>query len=135
MALAAAACSGPGVAASEVIDVPPIAKSETPTKARWVGQWRTNWGTLDLVQDGAKILGSFSYKWEGEERVGILVGKPNGNYLDFKWSEQKGADKGRGTLVIAEDGSKFSGHYGYDESCDDAGPWSGIRVREELLGF
>ncbi|MSQ84290.1 MAG: hypothetical protein EXR77_15635 [Myxococcales bacterium] len=132
---AAIACSGPAVQAIETIDVPPIAASDDLIVVSWTGTWRTNWGVLDMVQDGPKILGSFTYLWENEERVGILIGVPKGNYLDFKWSEQKGNDKGQGRFVISANHAKFSGSFGYDASVDDGGMWSGLRNDDTILGY
>ena len=133
LSLSAAACSGAGPVVDSEIVVEPIAPSDTPSKLSWVGTWRTNWGQVDIIADGNRLLGSFSYKWEGQERVGTLVGEPVGNQLPFRWSEQKGSDKGLGRFVMSADGGKFSGHYGYDTSDADAGSWSGRRVRESIL--
>lgn len=134
VAVVAAGCSAAGPVSDAEIVVEPIAASAEPIKVSWVGTWRTNWGQLDIIAgEGNRLLGSFSYKWEGQERVGILVGEPVGNQLPFHWSEQKGVDKGLGRFVLAPDGSKFSGQYGYDTSETDAGPWSGLRVRDTVL--
>lgn len=131
----AIACSGPTVQTIEKIDVPAIEASDDPIVVSWSGTWRTNWGVLDMVQDGTKILGSFTYLWENEERIGILIGVPKGNYLNFKWSEQKGNDKGQGKFVISSNHAKFSGSFGYDGSCDDGGKWSGLRNDDTILGY
>jgi len=129
----AAACSGAGQQSRDDVVVDPIAPSDEPTRASFVGTWRTNWGQVEIIQSSGKVMGSFSYLWEGKERIGILIGEQKGNQLPFHWSEEKGADKGRGRFVIAPDGGRFSGTYGYEESETDAGPWNGIRIKDTLL--
>ncbi len=129
------ACGGAQTQAPASIDVPEVAPSDAAPAHGWAGTWRTSRGTLDLVQDGAKILGSFAYSDGGMERTGILIGTPKGNRLDFKWSVQKGSDKGQGQFVMQADGGKFSGTFGNDLSCTDAGKWSGLRNDDTLLGY
>lgn len=126
--LAATGCAAPQVTDVTSFHVEAIAPSDTDTSALWTGRWRTNWGQLDLqLQDGV-VRGAFRYLSEGQERVGLIVGQPKGNQLLLKWIEQKASAKGRGILVMAADGSKFSGTYGSEDSETDGGEWSGVRV-------
>ncbi|MBM4344896.1 MAG: hypothetical protein FJ100_16130 [Deltaproteobacteria bacterium] len=131
----AAGCGGPQSQTQGAIDVPEVAASDAAPAHGWAGTWRTSRGTLDLVQDGTRILGSFAYSEAGQERMGILIGTPKGNRLEFKWSVQKGSGKGQGRFVLHADGSKFSGTFGNDLSCTDAGKWSGLRSDDTLLGY
>lgn len=128
-ALCLGSCGAPQVTDVTSLHVDAIVPSDSDTSALWTGRWRTNWGQLDLqLQDGT-VRGAFRYESEGQERVGLIVGQPKGNQLYLKWIEQKASAKGRGILVMAADGSKFSGTYGSEESDSDGGEWSGIRVQ------
>lgn len=123
-----AGCGAPQATAVTSLHVEAIAPSDTDTSALWTGRWRTNWGQLDLQLQAGVVRGAFRYESEGQERVGLIVGQPKGNQLLLKWIEQKATAKGRGVLVMAADGSKFSGTYGSDDSETDGGEWSGERV-------
>lgn len=122
------ACGAPQVTAVTSLHVEPIAPSAVDTSALWTGRWQTNWGQLDLQTMDGVVRGAFRYEENGQERVGILVGHPRGNQLICKWIEQKASARGLARLVMAGDGSRFSGTYGSGESESDGGEWSGLRV-------
>ncbi len=128
-ALTLSGCAAPQVTDVTGLHVDPVPPSDTDTSALWTGRWRTNWGQLDLQLQQGVVRGAFRYESDGQERVGLIVGQPKGNQLILKWIEQKASAKGRGILVMAADGSKFSGTYGSEESDSDGGEWSGIRVQ------
>ncbi len=135
LAFVLCACGGPQAQTQATIDVPEVPLSDLMPAHGWAGTWRTTRGTLELVQDGAKVIGSFTFTVAGQEHTGIVIGTPKGNRLEFKWSLEKGTDKGQGRFVLAANGSKFSGTFGNDLSCTDAGKWSGLRNDETLFGY
>lgn len=124
-----AACGGSQIQTSPTLHVDPIAVDEQAVGINWGGNWRTNWGELNLFPEDDVVRGAFRYVGSGgAERVGLLVGKPVGNRFAFKWIEQKGTDKGFGVFVLALDSSKFAGTFGYADSDSDGGEWCGVRV-------
>ncbi len=65
----------------------------------------------------------------GEYTYGLGAGKINGivekNRLYFQW--QEGATHGRGLFEASQDGLRFQGSWGYDQSRDNGGWWTGKR--------
>lgn len=125
--LTAAACSASPIQPTPTLHVAPVTVDLQAKDLKWAGLYRTNWGELALFPDGKVVRGVFRYLSAGVEKIGLLIGEPEGNRLAFKWMEQKGADKGRGVFVLAADSSAFSGTFGYDVSESDGGEWCGLR--------
>lgn len=123
-----AGCGAPQVTAVTSLHVDPIAPTAVDMSSLWTGRWQTNWGQLDLQMMDGVVRGAFRYEEAGQERVGLVVGQPRGNQLICKWIEQRASAKGMARLVMAADGSRFSGTYGSGESETDGGEWSGVRV-------
>jgi hypothetical protein len=120
-------CSASPIQPKPTLHVAPIAVDLQATGLKWAGLWRTNWGELALFPDGKVVRGVFRYLSSGVERVGLLIGEPQGNRMAFRWMEQKGADKGLGVFVLGADSAAFSGSFGYDGSETDGGEWCGLR--------
>ncbi|WP_042271708.1 hypothetical protein [Faecalimicrobium dakarense] len=91
------------------------------------GQWATNWGTMKLVQEGNKVVGT--YEWDNGKIEGILEG------YNFKgtWSEPptyKCPDlKGGLDFKFSVTGQSFEGSWSY---CDlkEAGVWMGTKITQ-----
>ena len=75
-----------------------------------------------LERRGDSVTGEYYY---GAGR-GTLRGKIDGNALVFEWRE--GADIGHGELRVADDGASFTGSWGFGDSAEGGGTWSGRRT-------
>lgn len=87
------------------------------------GQWETNWGPLEMVQDGRSVTGTYAGQYPGS-----LKGTVEGNRLDFEWKGDNG-DSGFGYFELSEDGNAISGEWGSEDSNNDGGEWNGKRVK------
>jgi hypothetical protein len=76
-----------------------------------------------LHRQGDRVSGQYSYG--GGQ--GQLSGVVDGDVLLFSW--QEGSAMGRGRLVIAPDGSAFSGSWGYGDDEAGGGRWDGTRLQ------
>ena len=83
------------------------------------GVWETNWGLVEIFQDGHKATGTY-----GGDSPGKFIGTVNGNRLDFEWMGDDN-ESGLGYFILSEDGQSISGEWGYDSSNKDGGEWSG----------
>lgn len=101
-------------------------KGAMPPSATWNASWQTTFGPLVTEQKGNEVLGIYKYGDRGI--VGAILGTVDGNYVFFQWAEKNGAGKGHGVFVIGNDGQTFRGTWGYGESLDDGGDWTGERV-------
>ncbi len=70
---------------------------------------------------GDRVDGQYSFGLG----IGTIRGKTTGDTLNFEWDWAN--DYGRGVFKANKDGSTFSGTWGYHESTDNGGTWSGRR--------
>jgi hypothetical protein len=80
------------------------------------GSYDSNWGRVDLEQDGTRIVGSYACCGGGRIR-----GTLTGNVIRYRWS-QPGAS-GHGVWAIGEGGGLY-GSWGYDADEADGGAWN-----------
>lgn len=77
--------------------------------------------TVRFERNNQKVYGEYTY--------GLGAGKINGilenNRLYFQWRE--GASFGHGLFQASQDGNQFEGTWGYEQSRDNGGRWTGKR--------
>lgn len=88
----------------------------------FTGKWRTAWGPVELVQDGAKLSGSYSGKFRG-----TLTGKVTGPDADVVWKQTNG-ERGKAHFTLSDDGNSFTGTWGSGSSHTNGGAWNGKRI-------
>ena len=96
----------------------------------WTGTWQSEqWGTMELVQDGSKVTGT--YTWD----EGKIEGMANGNMLTGTWSESPGYqppdDAGDFKFALSDDGNSFTGEWRYGSTGDWQGSWNGKRLEQD----
>jgi hypothetical protein len=85
------------------------------------GQWESDFGILDLKQEGDTVTGTYSCCH------GTIAGKINGSRLEFRWQDPVyGTGWGRFTL----DGKTMQGVWGYDGTQQANGQWRAVRFSE-----
>jgi len=112
----------------------------------WTGVWKTSFGGLVIVQDGARIVGKYTYNRGRKKRTGKLEGKLlRDGIFGFRWVEIGGGSRGTlglGGFVMSNSGNSFRGKWGVGKSATNGGVWTGVRMnvrispafRNELLG-
>ena len=102
-----------------------------PGECSWTGIWETNFGDMELVQEGSTVTGSYTHD------QGRISGTVSGNTFTGTWSEapsySPSNDAGGVQLVMAEGCTSFRGswRYGHDKTSWD-GDWTGTRARGGL---
>lgn len=102
-----------------------------PGECSWTGVWDTNFGDMELVQEGSLVTGTYTHD------QGRISGTVSGNTLTGTWSEapsySPSTDAGGVQLIISEDCTSFRGswRYGQDKTTWD-GDWTGTRARGGL---
>ncbi len=98
--------------------------SETPTAAvtsTWEGQWSTRYGTINMVQSGNKVKGTYQY--------GTIEGTVEGNNLIGTFYESS-VSNGEIKFTMSSDGNSFDGKFKYTRyNINDWADWSGTRLR------
>jgi hypothetical protein len=113
--------------AGNIACIPAAVHGEVFFQADVSGQWKTNFGLLNLTCSGPRVSGSYPH--DGGKVEGTL----EGNILRGKWSEgptrKPPKDAGSFEFVFPEDGESFRGHwrYGFEEKAWD-GTWNGQRL-------
>jgi hypothetical protein len=82
-----------------------------------VGTWFTNWGRLEITQNGTNVTGVY-----GTERH-TLTGTISGKIFSGTYSEN--GDTGPFKFVLSSDGKKFEGTFD-----NGGGDWNGFRDSE-----
>ena len=89
---------------------------------RYIGSEQENLPIRVIFQrNGEQVIGRYNFGL-GE---GSIRGTIRSNTLYFEW--QWGGTNGRGTMQPTAQGQAFSGSWGYSESSDNGGKWSGRR--------
>lgn len=77
--------------------------------------------TVRFERNNQSVFGEYTY--------GLGAGKINGivegNRLYFQWRE--GSSYGQGLFNASQDGNQFEGTWGYEQSRDNGGRWTGKR--------
>ncbi len=97
----------------------------------FTGEWDTrSYGgytsKVRLTQIGGRVSGT--YQQAGGGVSGTIDGTVSNNVLRYRWIQSNGS-KGTGRFTLSEDGTAFSGFFGYDEDPDKADRyWNGKRT-------
>ena len=92
-----------------------------PDGIRFDGHWDSNWGAMDLEQDGQSVRGSYKYE------NGKIRGEIEGDILTFQW-RQANNQTGRGWMQLSQDGTTIKGRWGYGEDEENGGEWKATRT-------
>ena len=90
---------------------------------RFDGVWDTSFGRMRLVEDGARVHGS--YEGPGPS---VLEGTASGRELAFRYREPRA--EGEGRFALADDAMSFAGEW-RDGADSPWAPWSGKRLFPE----
>lgn len=126
-ALLLIACGGGGAG----VDTGPM-----PQGGGFEGVWFSpQYGRMELVEEGANIIGKF----EMDERVGHIQGVARGKVLKFQWTEErelisgmvrKATGRGYFVYLIDNDGEhKLQGEWGHDSEETGGGPWNAVKSK------
>lgn len=91
------------------------------------GDWYTDFGKLNLIQDGNRVTGTYKF------RNGTLTGTIVGNTITGTWTEVADSGtskepKGSFRFVFSPDGKSFKGSWGYGAKFYDGGQWNGEKI-------
>jgi len=95
----------------------PCGRVITQGRRNYNGLWASNWGGVNLVQEGSQVTGTF----EGTH-PGRLRGSVRGQKLTFSWRQRNG-QTGRGVYRLSSDGCAIEGSWGLADSATDGGAW------------
>ncbi len=131
--IAAAVLTGCGGAD---VQTNPIKPGQPPENMNWDGVWFSNWGRMELTQNGNQIEGIY----EGERKRGQVKGELDGDLLRYEWKEwdlslrgkpRETSGHGIYQYKLVEEGSNMKEHidgtWGYDKSDMGGGKWSAVK--------
>ena len=90
----------------------PGAAATTPRALDVTGTYESNWGRIELRQNGHDVLGTYDF------HHGRLHGTLDGNLLRYQWHEDEGS--GRGVFVVATNG-QLIGTWGTSDDVSGGG--------------
>ena len=82
------------------------------------GQWKSNWGNVELIQVGSSVTGSYPYN-----NGNIPFGGIDRRVLSFKWTEKKTGGSGMAILALNEEGKRLTGIWCHGNSFSKYGFW------------
>jgi len=95
----------------------------------WSGIWDTNYGLMELAQDGETVIGFY------EPNGGRIRGVAEGGTLSFIWSvlnDDGSTTSGPGEFEVGYDGDSFTGWWRF-EGKGGQEPWEGVRMDERVV--
>jgi len=101
-----------------------VSRSTVETVARFAGSWETNWGTMELKQEGDRIQGT--YTWSN----GRIVGRVFGRKLKGTWRQDPSMfakNFGDVEFTLSDDGRHFEGRWRYGRDGEWSPDWAGER--------
>ena len=109
---------------NETIIDPQTPQTPVVSSGDWAGVWYTDFGRMDLVQNGSNITGQYEdagYKYtiKGTINGDVFTGtySEDGNISDFKF-------------ILNDEGNSFSGTYDVD-----TGNWGGKQDRDPNISY
>lgn len=82
------------------------------------GQWKSNWGNVELIQTGSSVGGSYPFN------IGsIPYGGIDRRMLTFKWVEKKTGGSGMAVLALNEEGTRLTGIWCHGNNFSKYGFW------------
>jgi hypothetical protein len=94
----------------------------------WTGTWDTQYGTMQLTQDGTRVTGTYGYAPDAQR--GKIDGMVSGATLRGTWdARESGGATEFGTIewVMSADGGRFDGSW-VREGTTEGGSWNGTRT-------
>jgi hypothetical protein len=103
------------------------ARGRSPRPGLFSGCYDTSFGPMLLLEntDGT-VMGSYVHG-DGE-----LAGRIEGQAILFRWHEKDTGAKGAGYFLSRPDGAGVVGRWGYGESIDAGGAWTGKRFSSDV---
>jgi|GEM_PF-924702 len=89
------------------------------------GSWNSNWGRIELSQEGRNVFG----RYEGF-RNGSITGTVEGNVLSYRWTQNENEQHGMGWMVMNNAGDELDGRWGYDDDDHQGGYWHARRLTQ-----
>jgi hypothetical protein len=100
-------------------------QGETAQTCTWSGTWNTDWGPMQILQNGNAVTGTYTHD------QGRVDGTAYGARLMGTWSEAPSysppGDAGDFEFMMSEDCQSFSGSWKYGSEGGWSGGWSGTR--------
>lgn len=82
------------------------------------GRWETNWGWVDLQQEGSNVTGHYEY------RNGVIPqGGMERRVVSFRWVEAEANAQGRAVLVVNAEGTRLNGIWCHGDDITRYGFW------------
>lgn len=82
------------------------------------GRWESNWGWVELKQDGSSMNGFYEFN-NGK----VPLGGVERNKISYKWVEKKINREGWTTVFLNQEGTRLTGVWCYDNNWKDYGFW------------
>ncbi|MCC7439619.1 MAG: OmpA family protein [Armatimonadetes bacterium] len=91
------------------------------------GRWQTNWGWVDIQQEGSNITGNYEY------RNGVIPqGGMQRRVASFRWVESEANAEGRAVLVVNAEGNRLNGIWCHGDDLSRYGFWVFRRVQQSV---
>ncbi|MCC6750971.1 MAG: hypothetical protein IT371_25165 [Deltaproteobacteria bacterium] len=94
-----------------------------PAGKSFAGLWDSNWGQMQLMQEGTRVHGPFK-----GFRNGSVSGEVKGDLYIFRWTQMENQQFGRGYLQMSLDGNALEGRWGYQSDPANGGRWWATRA-------
>jgi len=103
------------------------ARARPPRAGLFTGCYDTSFGAMLLLEntDGT-VMGSYVHG-DGE-----LAGRVEGQAIVFRWHEKDSGAMGAGYFLPRPDGAGVVGRWGYGDSIDAGGVWTGERFSSDV---
>lgn len=116
----------PGAAAANIDNTPAPTTVPGNGQAAFAGTWKSDYGLMTLLQDGAKVSGTY------EHRKGRLIGtvQEDGRTFVGTWAQEPDyavPNAGKVVFFLKADGRSFVGSW-WEGSAGEAHVWNGRRV-------
>lgn len=91
------------------------------------GRWQTNWGWVDIQQEGSNITGNYQY------RNGVIPqGGMQRRVVSFRWVEAEANAEGRAVLVVNAEGNRLNGIWCHGDNLARYGFWVFRRSQQSV---
>jgi len=97
----------------------------------WDGIWSTNYGRMELAQDGTEVVGFYT----SDEGDGRIFGTAKDYKFKGTWTLVREGFPTQGPIefTISEDGLSFTGWWAFDTDLKTRNNWSGSKIGEREL--
>ncbi|RMH22219.1 MAG: hypothetical protein D6696_03920 [Acidobacteria bacterium] len=101
------------------VEPPPV----SPPPFELGGRWYSDFGYMDLEQDGLEVEGTYSCC------NGKIRGRWQGSQLEFTWEDEV-YGSGWGYFYVRDRGRKLVGTWGEKDAFGSSGRWNAVRLEE-----